>query len=148
MSLQAIVKASSPGGVTPSSFTLDIPALLIAAGLSTLNHEGPYLAMLSWELHKADTTAAGGSFNMQMTWESPAGAASPPAADRVLTELEGSTILDDLGSMQNFKPTYLIRSSPSGLWTVQGILTGGAGNSLVNWQFAAIAIAGADAHPF
>jgi hypothetical protein len=146
MALLTLIKGSSPGGESPSNFTLDIPALLATAGLSALDHAGPYLTSFSWEIHRADTTAAGGAWGLRMNWESPAGAAAIPAPDREVSSTNG---LDDINFMTSIGPIFMVRSEPGALWTLTGeILAGAPGDSLINWQFTAMVLQGSDMRAF
>lgn len=136
MSFKAIVKGES--SVSPSIFTIDIPALLAAAGgaIASEDNEGPWIAMLNWELVKADTTGTADEFDLGMNW------------DTVGTKSIGQVPrnLSVLGVMESYS-VYMSRSAPGDLWTLTGNV-GVPGDSLISWRFSALHLEGPDALAF
>lgn len=141
MSFKAIIKGES--NVAASAFTIDIVALLAAAGGATAaqDNEGLWLMNLNWEVTKADTLGAGGAFDLRVQWEAPAGAILP----RVL----GGTTrnLNDVNNVEAYY-MFMVRSAPGTPWNIISDFVGGVGDSLISWRFCALHIEGADALAF
>lgn len=136
MAFKAIIKGES--NVSPSSFTIDIPALLAIAGgaIAAEDNEGPWMAMLNWEVVRADTTSTADEFDLGMNWDS-VGTKSIGQVPRNLSSL---------GVLESYS-VYMVRAAPGDLWTLTGNV-GVAGDSLISWRFAALHLEGPDALAF
>lgn len=139
MSFKAIIKGES--AVSPSAFSLDIPALLAAAGGATAaqDNEGLWLVSLNWEVVNADTLGGGGAFDLRCEWLAPGGA----------TRILGGTTrnMTDINNVESYS-TFLVRSAPGSAWNIISGFGGGAGDALISWRFCALHIEGADALAF
>lgn len=128
MALKAIIKGET--NAVPSSFTLDIVALLAAAGLTSgYDMTGPWWMSLTWETTVANSPG-GESLSMEVDWQSPGGQ----------TRILGGVTRDlhTLTNIETYGPSYIVRSAPGDLWTIVANAGGVIDTARINWLFAAM----------